>query len=183
MNRPALPNSSNSFPLEARPLPSGIEEGLQPSSGSCAQDYDFLWGAQTVWHQRLKHRLSGSNEWEAFGGEKNTRPLLGGISNLEEHHLTTPAGEVDAFALRLFDPATRLWSLYWADARGVLDPPLQGSFDGTLGVFFGRDECNGVPVWVQFQYDRSDPRFTVWGQAFSTDGRNWEWNWFMYFGR
>jgi hypothetical protein len=34
---------------------------------------------------------------------------------------------------------------------------------------------------VQFQYDRKDPKNPVWGQAFSKDGKTWEWNWFMYF--
>ena len=58
----------------------------------------------------------------------------------------------------------------------------RGSFEGTLGVFFGKDYWNGEEILVQFQYDRSYPEEPVWGQAFSDDrGKTWEWNWFMFY--
>ncbi len=78
-----------------------------------------------------------------------------------------------------------MWSLYWADnTAGILDPPLQGSFEGNLGVYFGKDKLNDEDILVQFQYNKSDLENPVWGQAFSDDeGVSWEWNWFMFLRR
>jgi hypothetical protein len=42
----------------------------------------------------------------------------------------------EGFTLRLFDPKTRLWTIYWADSNeGRLDGGKVGSFDGDLGEF------------------------------------------------
>lgn len=175
----------HSYPLTAEDI-SFAENGdpeIIPSATSNSADYDFLLGRHTVIHKKLKHRLQNSDEWLELQGEKATQPILAGIGNIEEHTLySANSTPLKAIALRLFNPATKLWSLYWADSvTGVLDPPLQGSFYCEVGVFFGKDKWNGEDIWVQFQYDRTDPDNPVWGQAFSRDGKTWEWNWFMYF--
>lgn len=166
------------YPLQAR----NIE--FTPSATSCAVDYDFLLGKHQVHHKKLKERFHHCNEWIDIHGSKETTSILTGSGNREDHFLQSIDGSpVEAMALRLFNPATRLWSLYWTDSVAVtLDPPLTGSFDNHLGVFFGEDHFNGQKIIVQFQYDRSDPDNPVWGQAFSNDqGQSWEWNWFMFF--
>ena len=79
----------------------------------------------------------------------------------------------------LLDPATRQWSIYWADShRGRLEPPVVGSFDGDVGTFYGDDAFEGRPIRVRFLWTRgTSPR---WEQAFSTDGgKTWETNWTM----
>jgi len=46
----------------------------------------------------------------------------------------------EGLTLRLFNPKTRLWSLYWVASNvGVLDPPVVGSFENGFGHFFGKD--------------------------------------------
>jgi hypothetical protein len=83
--------------------------------------------------------------------------------------------------LRLFDPKTRLWSLYWiASNTGKIDPPVVGSFDRNgVGHFFGKDTLNGKPILVVFRWDARNKDRPVWGQAFSPDnGKTWEWNFF-----
>jgi hypothetical protein len=81
----------------------------------------------------------------------------------------------------VFNPATRLWAIYWADSvSGVLFPPVFGSFTDGVGTFAGDDFCNGVPVKVVFTWSEITPHFAHWQQAFSADGGvTWETNWHM----
>jgi hypothetical protein len=157
---------------------------IHPSSTSSRHDYDFLTGHHNVHHKKLKSRLSGSNEWIEFDGTKETINILTGIGNVELHYMNMPDGSTkEGMALRLFNPVTRLWSLYWADSDfGILDKPQLGSFENNLGVFLAQDMLRGKEIIVQFQYDKTDPENPTWGQAFSEDGgQTWEWNWFMFY--
>ncbi len=44
-----------------------------------------------------------------------------------------------SLTLRLFNPQTKLWSIYWADSNtGVLDKPVVGSFSNKVGHFYSR---------------------------------------------
>ena len=81
--------------------------------------------------------------------------------------------------IRLFNPATRLWSLYWiASNANIMDPPVVGSFENGIGHFFCKDTFNGKKVIVLFRWDKRDEDYPVWSQAFSPDnGKTWEWNW------
>jgi hypothetical protein len=173
-------------PLKVKPVSilSAGELEIKASMTSNAHDYNFIMGPHTVVHKKLVDRLNNSSSWLEFKGTKSTRKILSGIGNVEQHFLNNNEGvPMEAIALRLFNPTTRLWSLYWADSKnGTLDPPLVGSFEGDLGVFFGRDFAAGKEILVQFQYDRSNPENPIWGQAFSGDnGQTWEWNWFMFY--
>ena len=87
-------------------------------------------------------------------------------------------------SLRFFDPATRRWSIYWADSRrpGELDPPVFGTFSGDIGVFEGEDVFEGRPIRVRFTWSGTRTRTPRWEQAFSADdGETWETNWIMDF--
>ena len=87
----------------------------------------------------------------------------------------------EGLTLRLFDPKTRRWSLYWiASNTGTIDPPVVGSFDqNDVGHFFGKDTLNGKPILVVYRWDARNKERPVWGQAFSPDnGKTWEWNFF-----
>jgi hypothetical protein len=87
--------------------------------------------------------------------------------------------------LRLFDPATRTWSIHWSSTRapGRLDPPVVGGFTGDVGTFEGTDEIAGRPVRVRFEW-RADPDRPRWQQSFSwDDGATWRENWTMTLSR
>ena len=88
-----------------------------------------------------------------------------------------------AMTLRLYDPATELWSIYWSDTKSHrLFPPTIGRFDNGRGVFFGDDVEGGVPVKVRFDWTAGDS--PVWEQSMSADGgATWEKNWVMRFER
>jgi len=150
--------------------------------------FDFLHGRWRIHNERLKKRLTGSAEWIEFDcPEQECRPVLGGLGNIDSY-------ETDSFAdgkpfkgmtLRLFDPRTRLWSIYWSDDRWHgLGPPVIGRFEDGRGVFFGDDTHEGRPVRVRFIWGDITPTSAHWQQAFSTDGEEtWETNWHMRFTR
>lgn len=85
--------------------------------------------------------------------------------------------------LRLYDPATGLWSIYWSDTlTHRLFPPTIGRFEAGTGLFFGDDVEAGIPVKVRFVW--TPGAAPVWEQAMSTDaGASWETNWIMRFHR
>ncbi|MNR46273.1 hypothetical protein D3C85_1652180 [compost metagenome] len=84
--------------------------------------------------------------------------------------------------VRLFNPKTRLWSIYWSDSNtGVLDKPVVGSFENNIGHFFSKDIFEEKNVIQVFRWDARDEYNPVWSQAMSDDkGKTWEWNWYMY---
>ncbi|HEU5067083.1 MAG TPA: DUF1579 domain-containing protein [Sphingomicrobium sp.] len=146
------------------------------------QDFDFLFGRWTVRHRRLRARGSGCRDWEEFDGTAETRPLLGGLCDIEEHQI--PDQDFSGVALRTFEPAKELWSIYWVSARdGLLQRPVIGRFEGDIGRFEGDDADGDRPVKVHFLWQRGGdlPR---WEQSFSYDsGETWELNWVMVFQR
>ena len=148
-------------------------------------DFDFLFGRWNMTNQRLRTRLHGDTRWDEFRSFSEVRPILGGLGNTDTY-------ETDQFwdgkplkgaTLRLFNPATRLWSIYWADDRRViLDPPVVGRFEGDVGTFVGDDTFEGRPIKFRFTWRRA-PRIT-WQQDFSGDGgTTWEPNFRNQFTR
>jgi hypothetical protein len=152
------------------------------ASNGC-RDFDFLHGRWSVHHQRLSERGQGSKDWQQFSGTAETRPLLDGVANIEEHCIE--GVDVSGAALRIFDPSTGRWSIYWVSARrAVLEPPVVGSFDGAIGRFEAEDLDGDRSVRVQFLWDRTDLDEPRWEQSFSYDeGGSWELNWTMQFDR
>jgi hypothetical protein len=94
-----------------------------------------------------------------------------------------PGSAFAGLALRIFNPADRLWSIHWADnERCRVLPPMVGRFENGTGVFYGDEEHDGRTVRARFIWTPSEsPR---WEQAFSQDGgKTWEINWIMTFSR
>jgi hypothetical protein len=83
--------------------------------------------------------------------------------------------------VRLYDRATRTWSLYWASVQtGAFEPPVVGAFRDGVGVFEGRGELDGQPIVVRFTWSNITRTSARWEQDFSPDeGRTWEKNWIM----
>lgn len=154
------------------------ELDIQPSPTSSVHDFDYLVGKWKLSDRKLKSRLTNSTEWISFESTVEMKKLLNGIGNMDIYKTTVDGKPFEGVALRLFNPKTRLWSIYWADSNvGVLDPPVVGSFDGNIGKFYAQDKYKGVDVIVLFLWDKTDPENPVWSQAFSPDkGATWEWN-------
>jgi hypothetical protein len=148
-------------------------------------DFDFFMGRWTVRHRRLKARLQGCDSWEEFEGTASARPLWDGQANVDEIEADTPSGPLRGLTLRIFEPASGQWRLYWANgAMGILDPPMIGRFAEGRGEFFGHELFQGKGVMVRYLWSGITPTACRWEQAFSPDGgRTWETNWVMEFTR
>src|SRR6187549_251389 len=157
---------------------------IAASAGSSQNDFDFLVGKWKMFHRRLNKRLENCNDWTEFESQDANHKILNGIGDVDAFSTTELPGyegkSFEGFTLRLFNPKTRLWSLYWVPSTtGVLDPPVVGSFENNVGHFFTRDTFNGKPIIMMFRWDARDKERPIWSQAFSPDnGKTWEWNWF-----
>jgi hypothetical protein len=145
-----------------------------------ARDFDFWMGAWKIHNRRLRERLKGSTTWDEFEATCVARPVLGGVGN-EDEYRTDYAGGFIGMSFRFFNKATNQWAIYWADSRkGVLDPPVIGSFSGDTALFEGADSFEGRPIRVRFTWSRVKTPTPRWEQAFSEDGgQTWETNWVM----
>jgi hypothetical protein len=153
---------------------------------SQAHGFDFLMGTWSVQNRFLAKRMQHSHEWLTFQATGIEQPLRTDTGNME-YYLTSHWPDFIGMALRLYDPRAHKWTIYWSDnrfSRGVLQPPLTGSFHGPIGVFEGADHFGSLPITVRFTWHVIDRDHAQWSQAFSSDhGRSWETNWTMEFTR
>ena len=158
---------------------------ITASEGSSKHDFDFLVVGWKIRNRKLKEPLAGHNDWDEFDATQNLRQILQGFGNFDIFSAEFDGKPFEGFTLRLFDPQTRLWTIYWADSNAVkLDGGKVGSFDGDIGEFFSREVFAGKNILVRFHWDKRNPEAPVWSAAFSVDeGRTWEWNWYAYFAR
>jgi hypothetical protein len=153
-------------------------------------DFDFLFGRWLVRNRKLVDVLDPHcAEWIEFEADSETRPVLGGLGNMDAFSVAAmpPEGKpYDGMALRLFDPNVCLWRIWWTSTRtaGRLDAPVEGKFVQGHGQFFGEDVLNGQAVKVRFDWRISAQGSIRWTQAFSYDGAGaWTVNWEMIFQR
>jgi hypothetical protein len=146
-----------------------------------ARDFDFLVGEWRIRNQRLTERLVGADTWDTFEATLSVRSILGGLGNVDDFTADWNGRRVEAVTLRVFNPSTEEWSLYWVDnLTTVVQPPVVGRFRDGRGEFFARDTHDGTPVLVKFIWTDIKANSARWEQAFSTDeGRTWETNWTM----
>jgi hypothetical protein len=146
-------------------------------------DFDFLIGNWNVTNRRLVQRLVGSDVWEEFPATATSSAVFEGAGNFDE--IVFPTKGLAGATLRLLNPTSGEWSLYWASSGdGTLLPPVVGRFENGVGTFFGDDIQDGTPVRVRFIWSRITPSGARWEQAMSVDGeKTWETNWVMGFER
>ena len=158
---------------------------ITASETSSKSDFDYLIGDWNIRNRTLKEPLAGSDEWDEFDATQEFRPVLLGLGNVDIFHTELDGKLFEGLTVRLFDPRTRLWTIYWADSNAMtLDGGKVGSFDGDEGEFFGREAVAGKDVIVKFRWDKRHRETPIYSRAFSADaGRTWEWNWYSRFSR
>jgi hypothetical protein len=186
----ALGQSKELTADESIPIPK-VEFGakgdlkITASPVSSPKDFDFLVGKWNMHNRHLNKRLANCHDWTEFDSTDVNTKILNDTADMDTYSTTQFPGMegklFEGLTLRLFDPKTRLWSLYWiASNTGRIEPPVTGSFDANgVGHFFGKDTLNGKPIIVVFRWDARNKNRPLWGQAFSADkGKTWEWNFF-----
>ena len=158
---------------------------ITPSATSSKHDFDFFEGKWQLKNKKLKSRLANCTEWIEFESTQEMYSVLNGLGNIDNFLASFDGEPFEGMTVRLFNPNTKLWSIYWADSNlGQFDPPVLGSFENKVGHFVTKDTFNNKPILVIFRWDARDADNPVWSQAFSDDnGENWEWNWYMYMSR
>ncbi|MEO8392868.1 MAG: hypothetical protein ABI700_07735 [Chloroflexota bacterium] len=149
-------------------------------------DFDFLFGKWNGHQRRLRERLNNCTEWEEFESSTDARPILDGIGNVDEATMQRESGVLRGFTLRLYNPATEEWSLYWATGLGgQVGAPMVGRFDGNgRGEFYDFEPFAGIHIFSRFIWTVTGADTCRWEQAFSADaGKSWETNWTMDFTR
>jgi hypothetical protein len=154
-----------------------MEKNMHPENDA-RNDFDFLIGTWKVHHRSLKQRLKGSTEWLEFDGDTVCRKILNGLGNLDENIIQRKTGPVHALTLRLFNPASREWSIYWStDLTGALDVPMIGGFKDGRGEFYSQEVFENRHIYNRFIWSKITASSCQWEQAFSIDGgKTWETN-------
>jgi len=158
---------------------------ITASSKSNEKDFDFYEGSWIIKNRRLKNRLCNSNEWLEFEAKQEMKIILLGFGNTDNFIANFNGEPFEGRTIRLFDPKTKLWSMYWTDSSNpILQPPTVGSFIKGIGKFYCLDTFEGQDIIVEFLWDKTDIENPIWSQAFSIDnGKSWETNWYMYMKR
>jgi len=157
-----------------------------PKLAGAPKDFDFLVGRWKVSHRRLRERLVGSDQWDAFGGTLVNWPVLGGKGNVGDNVMEFPNGTVRGVGLRAFDEKSGQWSSWWLDSRepANIAAPVRGGFADGIGTFVGDDTLKGRAVTTRVQWSRITPTSARWEQSTSGDGgKTWESNWISDFAR
>jgi hypothetical protein len=145
-------------------------------------DFDFEIGTWKIHLSRLQDRLAGSKTWVEFDGTSVTRKVWDGRGNLEEFETDSPTGHIEGLTLRVYNPQTHQWSIYWANSKDpALGQPIQpmvGEFKNGQGEFYDQELWKGRSVYVRFIWSNITPNSAHFEQSFSDDGgKTWEVNW------
>lgn len=142
-------------------------------------DFDFEFGSTWTAHLRLLgHRLVGAHDWIDFHGTLLTHKLWTGQGNMSELVVTNGKSNIVGGALHLYNPDTRQWSVWFANAiTGTLGVPSVGHFENGRGLLYDREAYNGRMVYVRQIFSNVSPHTFDFDQAFSADnGKTWETN-------
>lgn len=144
-------------------------------------NFDFLIGRWNIHHRRLQESLKGSTSWTEFEGTAVDRYILGGLGSISEVTLQRASGSVEGMTVRLFDPRSQQWSIYWVDGiNGVLTAPMIGGFTQGRGAFYAQEIFEDKHIFSRFLWSDITATSCHWEQAFSVDGGStWETNWIM----
>ena len=135
--------------------------------------------------RRLLHPLTGSKSWDEFDGTAHVRKVWNGRANLLELKLNGPAGDIEALSLRLYNPQSEQWSVYFATSDdGTLGTPMVGQFQNGRGEFSDRELFHGRMIDLHFVFSDVTEKSFHGEQSFSRNrGKSWETNWIEDFTR
>jgi hypothetical protein len=153
----------------------------QPAAERDGQhDFDPLIGSWKFHLKKLMHPLTGSTTWVEFEGTGVCYKIWDGRAQYDTIELDSPdVGHIEGLTVRLYNPQSHQWRLYWANSKiGVMDPPQIGEFKNGRGEFLAQDTINGKVVLIRFVWTNLTTNTPHFEQSFSNDGgKTWEVNW------
>jgi hypothetical protein len=151
----------------------------QNSAVDGQHDFDFEIGTWKIHLKKLVHPLTGSTAWVEFDGTSVTHKAWEGRADVEEFETDGAAGHIEGMTVRLYNPQSHQWSLYWANAKdGTFLTPLIGGFKDGRGEFYDQEFYEGKSIYSRFIWWEITPNSAHFEQSFSTDGgKTWETNW------
>lgn len=177
----ALLFATNPTALAAQTNSSAEKSGTQSTTTERDGQHDFdpLIGK---WKYHLKRRLNpltGSNKWVDLDGTGECFKIWDGRAQMDTIEVDGPTGHIEGLTLRLYNPQSHQWRLYWANSRiGVTDPPQVGEFKNGRGEFYAQDTINGKTILIRYVWTNMTTSTPHFEQSFSDDGgKTWEVNW------
>jgi len=169
-------NGPDTAPLPAAPISSSQAADMETSG---QMDFEPLAGS---WNYQMKRRLNpltGSTKWVELSGTGVCYRVWGGRAQLDTVELDGASGHIEGLTLRVFNPQSREWRLYWANSKdGVLVPPQIGHYKNGHGEFLAQDLLNGKFILVKYDWTGLKSNSPHFEQSFSDDGgKTWEVNW------
>ena len=131
-------------------------------------------------------RSCGSKQWLQYDGTIVVSKIWNGRANIVEFEAKNGTGQIEGLSLRLFDPGTHQWSMWWANREdGYLDrTPQVGAFQNGQGQFLAFETSSDRWVLVRFTFSDIRRNFVHGEQSYSIDGgKTWEPNWIEDFTR
>ena len=173
-----LRGAPNQDPSEAKASPPSTKHNGQ-------HDFDFAIGRWKTHLSRLRHPLTGSNEWIDYEGSSVVRKVWDGRSNLEEFEADGKSGHIEGLTLRLYNPESHQWNQSWSNSNdGTLSQPMVGKFTNGRGEFFDQEAFQGRMIYVRWVWSEITKNSCRFEQSFSVDGgKSWEVNWINLYTR
>jgi hypothetical protein len=161
-----------------------VEDATSSGAGTLGEqpgqrDFEPLLG-RSSFHLKVRLKpLTGSNQWVDYTGLGDCIPVWHGRAQLDTIDLEGPTKHIEGLTVRLFNPKTHEWRLYWANSRdGLVVVPQIGQFKAGHGEFYAQDVLDEKSILVKFDWSAMMSKSPHFEQSFSNDGgKNWEVNW------
>jgi hypothetical protein len=148
-------------------------------------NFDFLLGKWSVLNKRLNERLNNCNDWTEFTAFMETKTILNGLAFMDEMKTSYFGEEFIGLSIRMVDPKTNNWTIYWADTANPaskIKEQVSGTFKDGIGTFYGKETFENKEMQLRFLWKKETLETAKWEQAyFDETTKQWETNWTMLF--
>jgi hypothetical protein len=147
-----------------------------PAERDGQHDFDPLIGSWKVHWKRRLHPLTRSTTWVEFDGIDVYRKIWDGRANFDEIEIDSSSGHIEGSTLRLYNPQTHQWSIYWANSKdGKVTPPNVGEFKDGQGEFYTQDTLDGRLRYNRYIWSKLTTNSPHFEESWSNDGgKTWE---------
>jgi hypothetical protein len=172
---------AGSLVVIVQPLTGPAQQNSEAPKNIVQRDgqHDFDWdvGTWKTHQKRLVHPLTGSTTWVEYNGTDVVRKIWEG-ANEGIVEADGPAGHLEIFTLRFYNPQAHQWNIYFAPrGAGTLSLPVVGEFKNGRGEFYDQETYRDRTILVRFVISDITPTSGHFEQAFSADGgKTWEVN-------